>query len=339
MKKPWTTLGACLVILSCAANPFPLRPFHPEVHASAAGEWSPHDHTVEWWYVTGALKDEADNSFFYQFTVFHGFRLNLFEGYVLHLAVTDVKNGKHWFFEDSGQPNETVFGREDRVAFKESDIAVSTSSDEITAMEVRGEAGKFSFAFHMRPRKKAVWHGRDGIVVMGHEDQAAERSYYYSFTDLETEGGLTLEGRTVAVRGSSWFDRQWGKFTETAWDWFSLRLTDGREIMLFSFPETGYNAGTLVERDGRAAPIRSFQLQRLKSVEYPAPDAVFSLGWRILLETGDEFRVLPLMADQYNPSQNTPPYWEGICSILSMKGELLGYCVTETTVGAQENPY
>ncbi len=339
MKKMWLVVLGVWFTAACAGNPFPLRPYQPAAHGTAVEEWPPHDHVGEWWYVTGVLADQEERQYFYQFTVFHGYRLNMFEGYILHLAVTDVSGGRHWFFEDFSPPHDRVFGNQKEIVFKDSRIVMASSSGLVTAMEVRGEAGDFSFAFHLRPRKGAVWHGRNGIVTMGHEDQAAQRSFYYSYTDLETEGGLVINGASLPVKGGSWFDRQWGVFTETGWDWFSLRLADGRDIMLFSFPASGYGAGTIVAPDGRAVSVPSFRLQRLKSVEYSAPDAVFSLGWRVVLDTGEEFRILPLMADQYNPAENTPPYWEGVCSVLSMKGEVLGYCVTETTIDAREGRY
>jgi predicted secreted hydrolase len=335
MKKMAIAFFSILLAVSCAANPFPLRPFTAAAHGTPVEEWAPHEKVIEWWYATGALTDQAGGQYFYQFTVFHGYKLNLIEGYVLQLALTDIKTGRHLFFEDSSQPGERIFGRENMIVFKESRIALSVAQNEMTAMEIRGEGDAFSFAFHLRAKKPAVWHGPGGVIVMGQSAKSTERSFYYSFTDMETEGGLVLGGKTLSVKGASWFDRQWGRFTENAWDWFSLRLTDGRELMLFSFPKQGSASGTLVAKDGTASSLKDFTVQKLNSVVYSAPDETYSLGWRILLASGEEFRVLPLAADQFNYSENTPSYWEGLCSVLSMKGETLGLCVVETTAGAQ----
>ena len=60
-------------------------------------------------------------------------------------------------------------------------------------------------------------------------------------------------------RGASWFDHEFGSSVLGAgtvgWDWFGLRLDDGRELMLFVLRDASgkpqpASAATLVERDG-----------------------------------------------------------------------------------------
>jgi predicted secreted hydrolase len=322
--------------LACASNPFPLSAFDPAVHGSAAAEWAPHDHALEWWYVTGIVADGAGDSYFFQFTIFHGYRLGALEGFVLHLALTDVTNGKHFFFEDSSPPGDRVFGRADAIVFKNSAIAMRAKDGTIERLSLTGTGREFSFALDAAPAKPAVWHGENGIIAMGAADRPEERSFYCSFTNLKLEGTLAISGRSGPVTGSGWFDRQWGRFTEYGWDWFSLRLFDGREFMLFGFPKTGLNAGTLVRADGNAVAVASFAYEKTGTMRYAPPGGrSYALGWRLRLPAGEVYDIHPVLADQFNPSQETPPYWEGLCEVSSSAGEKIGYCVVETTDGAQ----
>ncbi len=335
MGKTAAAFASILLFCSCATNPFPLRPFQARAHGSAAEEWAPHQGVVEWWYATAVLTDADANPYLCQFTVFHGFRFGTMEGYVLHLAVTDVKQGKRWFHEDAFTPNADVYGNAERIAFRDSFISLKTPVGAQASVEMAGKAPGFAFSLMTRLVKPAAWHGDAGILPMGHPDAENERSFYYSFTAMEAEGTLTLGGRSLPVKGSCWLDRQWGRFTETSWDWFSLRLFDGTEMMLFAFPKTGYTRGTSVAADGSFSDIPSFAYTKLGLMRHVQGNTVYQLGWRIRLPDGREYTVSPLAADQGNPAVNTPRYWEGLCDLLSPSGEKAGWCVVEATAGAQ----
>ena len=73
-------------------------------------------------------------------------------------------------------------------------------------------------------------HHDTGLVDLG----IAGKTYYYSRTDLETSGTVSVSGDSLPVTGVSWFDHQWGDFTtaEIGWDWVSLNLDDGSDIMV-----------------------------------------------------------------------------------------------------------
>ncbi len=336
MKRTPLVLFCLACIASCATNPFPLKAFEPGVHGSIAEEWAPHHNVIEWWYATEILEDEEENHYLVQFTIFHGRRFGAIEGFVLHLAVTDVGNRKHYFFEDACQPRAAIYGNGKEIVFKANRISPVMSDGSISTLIMEGRAPAFSYSLTARLSKPPVWHGEDGVIVMGHEGESGERSLYYSFTGMDTEGVLELAGTRHRVRGSGWFDRQWGEFTETAWDWFSLRLFDGSERMLFAFPGTGYTCGTLISPDGTASALPRFTYTRLAAMRYVMRGRTYSLGWSIRLASGEEYRIVPRLADQGNPARMTPKYWEGICDVLSPAGEKLGFCVVETTHGAQE---
>ena len=77
---------------------------------------------------------------------------------------------------------------------------------------------------------------------------------------LDTRGTLTVDGRTLAVAGASWMDHEF--FTSAmapnlaGWDWFSLQLDDGREVMLYLLRHQDgtvdpASSGTLIDPPGQ----------------------------------------------------------------------------------------
>ena len=106
-----------------------------------------------------------------------------------------------------------------------------------------------------RPAKALVRQGVDGYSQKGADPGNA--SAYLSWTRLEVAGTLVLDGRELEVEGAGWFDHEWGTSQlgegVAGWDWFSLRLDDGSELMVYRLRrEDGspdpYSSGTLVAR-------------------------------------------------------------------------------------------
>ena len=73
----------------------------------------------------------------------------------------------------------------------------------------------------------------------------------------------TLNG--AAVTGTAWMDHEW--FThqldpdQRGWDWFSIQLENGTELMLFQLRRTDgsidpFSSGTYIARDGRAVHLK-----------------------------------------------------------------------------------
>ena len=72
--------------------------------------------------------------------------------------------------------------------------------------------------------------GREVYLPLGFRD-------VYRFTRLEADGWLSLDGERFQVRGQAWMDKEVGSNQLTkeqvGWDWFSLQLSDGRDLMLY----------------------------------------------------------------------------------------------------------
>jgi predicted secreted hydrolase len=150
-------------------------------------------------------------------------------------------------------------------------------------------------------------------------------SNYYSLTRMETTGTVTVEGRAVEVAGLSWMDHEFGtSFLEAdqlGWDWFSIQLDDGTDLMLFQLRRRDgsrdpNSSGTDVGPDGAATPIGpgAFDLAPGPPWRSPASGAEYPTSWRVTAPgRGLDLTVRAAVDDQeLRTDQSTGvTYWEG----------------------------
>jgi predicted secreted hydrolase len=168
-------------------------------------------------------------------------------------------------------------------------------------------------------RAGPVLHDEDGWVDFG----AAGGSYYYSRTRMAATGGLTLDGATLRVEGTAWFDHQWGDFIAVGgggWDWFAVNLDDGTDltVSLVRDADGSYPLvyGTLVRADGSVhhLPRDAFAVQATGAWTSPGTGATYPSGWTISVPADDlTIRLTPTLSDQELDTRATTGvvYWEG----------------------------
>jgi predicted secreted hydrolase len=191
----------------------------------------------------------------------------------------------------------------------------------------------FSYALTLNPVKPLVLHGEAGYSRKGSTPERA--SCYYSFPRLKTEGVLTLDRKTIAVRGDSWMDHEFSTAPLEpgiiGWDWFSLQLSDQTEIMLFLLRnEEGRlsqsSSGTFIDISGKPRHLTKddFDVDILNTWKSPRSRAEYPVHWQI--------SIIPL-AIQITAKANVPDqemrtlkttgvtYWEGSISINGSVGK------------------
>ena len=108
-----------------------------------------------------------------------------------------------------------------------------------------------------RPERPLLPHGDGGYSQKG--PAAGNASVYLSWTRLATTGKLLVDGEWTDVRGTTWFDHEWGTSQlgpgVVGWDWFSLRLKGNRDLMVYQLRREDGSAdplssGTFVDADG-----------------------------------------------------------------------------------------
>jgi predicted secreted hydrolase len=308
----------------------------------AVGPWNwsfPRDHgahpafRTEWWYFTGNLRDGTGNRYGYQLTFFRqGVRLkpsnpknpwSLRDLYPAHFAVTDVRNGSFRFAEQVTRSGPGLSGAvTDGMNVWNLGWSAKMKGD---AIHLKAAHEGMEISFELKPRKPLILQGEKGLSRKG--PGVGQASYYYSFTDLATRGTIkTANSQMPApVEGVSWFDQEFGSNVLTkdqvGWDWFSIHLSDGRDLMLFFLRKKDgsvekESSGTLVEPNGNSSHLKlgEIQLEVLGTWKSTRSGGAYPNRWRIRIpSSGIDLQLAPLLADQeLNTAGSTGvTYWEG----------------------------
>ena len=330
------------------------EPLWPQ--ADAPREWTfPRDHgahpayRTEWWYFTGNLEDSQGNPYGYQLTIFRvaarqgadpegvGNPWTVRDLYLGHLAVSDGAGGGFHYADRLSRTGPGLAGAS--TAGLDVWVLDWRVRQEGAAIHLNGGPEGFALDLVLRPDKPVVLHGRQGLSRKGPEPGQA--SYYASLTSLATSGTLRLApgAAPVEVTGVSWFDQEFGSNQlaedQAGWDWFSLHLGDGRELMLYLLRRTDgtvepASSGTLVEVDGRAVhlALASFRVEVLDTWVSPRSGARYPNRWRVAVpKHGISLEVAPLLADQelVTTGSTGVVYWEGAVTGDGASGPCRGY--------------
>jgi predicted secreted hydrolase len=320
------------------------------------------DFKTEWWYFTGHLTDERGNRFGFELTFFRqGLRPpSTREGETsrflvndlkfAHFAITDLSAGQLHFQQklSRGAFDEAGFAAVPPSAVSSSNSAsfspVSADSRESPVSQARlawlegwslewlgGEAFALhakgegtALDLHLTSSKPWVIEGENGVSQKA--DGAGHASHYYSGTRLASEGQISVGGKTMRVRGESWLDREWATNQlapgQAGWNWFSIQLDDGTELMLYQMRKTDgtldpNSSGTFIARDGSAEHLRreDYQLMADGFWTSPATQGRYPIAWRLSIpRLGVALRISTPLSNQelvFNPIV----YWEGLIDV------------------------
>jgi predicted secreted hydrolase len=167
------------------------------------------------------------------------------------------------------------------------------------------------FDLHLKSIKKPLLEGGQGYLNLG------ERStYYYSLTNLATEGVIRIKGKEIKVKGKSWMDHQWADapYAKEKWNWFSLQLKDNTEIICFELvgADKKMALADISYPDGRSEHFGRVILTPIgQEWRSSKTQAKYPLEWLIEIpEKKIKLRVKPLVKNQ-EMIFGTINYWEG----------------------------
>lgn len=336
--------------------------------ASPGYAWSfPRDHWAhpgyrnEWWYFTGHLEsaDDPPRRFGFQFTVF---RVGVHRGeqrldstwdaanlWMGHASVTDKTGGRHWFSEvlyretpflaKFGTWPDWLIARSRGPAGTETEWTLRWNGQGFD-LSMADRAQGIALDLVTQPVRPLVFQGPGGLSRKSEAPGAA--SLYYTFTRLATTGTLTVDGRAIDVRGTTWMDMEFSSNQLTGeqvgWDWFGLRLDDGRDLMLYELRRgdggVDYGKGTLVDEAGRPRYLERGDWNLRVTERWTSPDSeiTYPAGWAISLpDEGLLIRVEPDVAGQENRSRAGLSYWEGAVTLRDSEGRRIGEGYVELT--------
>ncbi|MBZ0273425.1 hypothetical protein K8I61_15405 [bacterium] len=281
---------------------------------------SPHQDMIEWWYWTGNAFDEDGNAFGFELTFFYGASLFRLPAWMINVAVLDEVTGEHteavwldfgWADRDPEQLN--LLSR---------DASVTRGLDFV--YRLLGATPGHSFDLTLTDTQGPTYHGGNGIIRMS---SRATDSFYYSRMRLAVEGEIDRGDGPIAVTGEGWMDHQWGNFNPfvlIGWDWFSLQMDDGGELMFFVFRGDEADpsvwdlaSGTYVTPEGDQVALRMEDVEIASLSEWTSPNtgATYPMDWRLAVPMLDIDVTLTSMiddAEMENPMWN---YWEGLVFI------------------------
>ncbi|MGE0311185.1 MAG: lipocalin-like domain-containing protein [Lautropia sp.] len=295
---------------------------------------------IEWWYLTGWLRDTATSRpFGFQLTFFrigtryprgNPSRFAPTDLIAAHAALMDPTLGRPLIAErlvNAGGAGVVLDERDTRIVVGDWSLARDPDDRYRARVASRG----FAFSLALASAHPTPWlQGEDGYSRKG--PLPSQASHYYSRTQLATTGSVVIDGRTRPVSGVAWFDHEWSSTLladdAAGWDWAGLNLHDGRSIVWFvvrrekgTTPLRAYAA--LREADGSTRMLLPEPARALQYWQSPTTGARYPVALALRLRSPDASPALaltlqPLMPDQEIDSRATTGnvYWEGAVRVL-----------------------
>ena len=292
------------------------------------------DYKLEWWYYTGNVETSAGRRFGYQVTFFrvgvdpapvNPSAWAVRDLFMAHLAVSDPGGGRYRYDEKLTRAGPRLSGAEaDRYQVWNEDWRAGLDDRGRHTIHARGR--NLAVELVLDEGKAPAINGIDGISQKG--AQSGNASHYYSLTRMPTRGSLTVDGERFDVTGESWMDHEFGtSFLEPeqqGWDWLSIQLGDGRELMLYQLrrgdgSRDPRSSGTLVDRNGGTTHLdaEAFTMVATGRTFGSTSGATYPIGWTVSVPGAG--LVLTVSTPLANQELVTPAagiaYWEGLVDV------------------------
>ena len=276
---------------------------------------SPHSAPIEWWYYTGSLKADSGATFGFELVVFQGMVVGI-PSYGAHYAITDQGKGTYQLATQTSLVDQ-------RGATSGFDLQVGpwTMSGHAGEDTLSAQMPGYGLDIALTAKKPVVLQYGKGWMTIG----STNPFYYYSYTRMGVTGSLTVDSVKETVTGEAWMDHQWGDMGSdyVGWDWFSLRLDDLSELMLFVVRRAGkdgFYGGTLVGPNGSVQNLNQGDFTITAQGQWTSPhtQATYPQGWTIAVPAAAiNVTITPVLPDQefYESLAGSPIYWEGLCNI------------------------
>jgi predicted secreted hydrolase len=294
---------------------------------------------TEWWYYTGHGETTAGKQFGFEFVFFKRrtdldkfsmvpLRLLGNPIYFAHFAITDHQGKKFCYAHRksvNGLLDLPASMSENHFHLRLGDWTIRESNgSHILRASINHD---LTFEATVKPIKPVVLNGKGGFGVSFKDEGEASR--YFAYTRMEMDGDLIWNGETEHFAGTAWMDREFGTWTPTnnqkGWDWFSVQLENGTELMCYQLRnESGgaspFSSGTFVDRKGNFTHLTAedFKIQPTGKWESPKTKATYPSGWKLTVPKFDlNLIVTPVIEDQELDTRGTTMivYWEGACQV------------------------
>jgi predicted secreted hydrolase len=341
-----SVLGACLPALAwgwsgcCPDASYELLAPAPTVRLP--GDEEPHCSGGEWWYYTGTLTADDGRDYGVETVIFHAppavLRLPI-NAWVAHFAVLDTTTGAFVYDQDRSLGPRIIDWPGDEGFDLYTPLVQMNGLSGRDHVYASMSDGSYIIDLDLEDLRGPVLHGGSGYIPYGTDGW----SFYYSRPRMQAAGTLQVDGQTYQVAGDFWFDRQWGRDLRDpriAWDWFSLRLDDGADVMLFVFRDMQVPSvsGTYMPAEGDPVPLAAEDVVILPTRWWASPHTgrSYPVGWSIQVSSQELALEVSAVADDQEldvSSTTFNVYWEGLCEVTGARAgqQVTGSAFVELT--------
>ncbi|PKL72703.1 hypothetical protein CVV26_00345 [Candidatus Kuenenbacteria bacterium HGW-Kuenenbacteria-1] len=285
---------------------------------------SGHNYIIEWWYFNGHLKDKDGNGYSFMDCFFKVdvkkvkipflSKIPLKTSYFSHSLVSDLK---HKSFHHRIAPFSVISDD----SFSKPLLYINYLNPEIKngytncVIEKTGES-----TYHIKNEdidliltstKKPLLEGGKGYL-----DLHSKTTYYYSLTNLKTEGRIKIKGKWIDVTGKSWMDHQWAdaSYSKDKWDWFSVQLDNKTEMVcgLYDDGKVKTYFADISYADNHQEHYQEVEITPLdERWTSPKSKAVYPLAWKIKMPAKNIDLNLTAKIENQEMLFGSINYWEG----------------------------
>lgn len=298
---------------------------------------------VEWWYYTGNVLTAEGRAFGYELTFF---RLGVAEDrddetgggsgkstawdlddvYLAHFALSDIVNERFHKTERLNRAGPGLAGADldqARIWNGNWEVRWLAPDSPLGMQRLRAISEDFSVDLELTPLKPPVIQGENGVSQKA--EGVGRASHYVSFTRLSASGTIDLLGEEHEVEGLAWMDHEFSTESmgpeQAGWDWMSIQLDNGEELMLYRMrlkdgTADPASSGTFVDRQGKAIHLDWSEIEMTPGEPWLSPrtGGRYPQRWKVSLPRLQlELECRARFADQEVVSRRelSPTYWEG----------------------------
>jgi predicted secreted hydrolase len=321
----------------------------------------PRDHgahltaAIEWWYLTGDLRDEQQRRYGFQITFFRS-RTGLAEGLdsrfaarhllFAHAALTDLQAGQHLHAQRIARWSGDEAAQAARASLQDTDLLLGGWT--LRRQDVAGRSryatafggSDFELQLQLDATQPLLLQGDAGFSRKGPDE--AQASHYVSEPQLAANGTLRRGERRSTVRGRAWLDHEWSDALmhpdAVGWDWIGMNLDNGGALTAFRLRRADgsslWAGGSFRGTDGR---LQVFDADGVRFAPgriwaSPTSGARYPLQWTIETPAG-RYTVRALLDAQELDSRGSTGtvYWEGLSELFDAEGRRIGSGYLELT--------